>query len=119
MQYDNNVPIYLQVIKDIKARIVKGEMKPGEKMPSARDLAISYQINPNTSQRIYKELEQDEVCFTKRGLGTFVTEDEKRLETMREEMAADLIVAFVKGMKQLGYEKVHLIDILEHRFDEV
>lgn len=119
MQYDNNIPIYLQVIKDIKARILKGEMQPGEKMPSARDLAIRYQINPNTAARIYKELEQDEICFTKRGLGTFVTEKEERVNTIREEMAAELITSFVKGMKQLGYKKVDLVHILEHRYEDI
>lgn len=119
MQYDNNIPIYLQVIKDIKTRILNGEMKPGEKMASARDLAIQYQINPNTSARIYKELEQAQICFTKRGLGTFVTEDEKRLETIREEMAAEQITVFVKGMKKLGFGKADLLRILEHQYEDI
>ena len=118
MIYDNNLPIYLQVINDIKKRVVTGDMKAGEKMPSARDLALQYQINPNTSQRVYKELEMESICITKRGLGTFVTEDEERIEKMREEMASQYIIAFIKGMKGLGYSKEELIHILEHQFDE-
>lgn len=119
MQYDNNLPIYLQVDKDIKTRIVKGDMKPGEKMPSTRDLALMYQINPNTAQRVYKELETERVCETKRGLGTFVTQDNTRINQLREEMAAENIISFIKGMKELGYQKEQLVHILEHQFDEV
>lgn len=119
MQYDNNLPIYLQVDKDIKTRIVKGDMKPGDKMPSTRDLALMYQINPNTAQRVYKELEMERVCETKRGLGTFVTQDNTRINQLREEMAAENIISFIKGMKELGYQKEQLIHILEHQFDEV
>ena len=118
MIYDNNLPIYLQVINDIKKRVVTGDMKAGEKMPSARDLALQYQINPNTSQRVYKELEMESICVTKRGLGTFVTEDTEKIERMREEMASQHIIAFIKGMKGLGYNKEELIHILEHEFDD-
>ena len=119
MQYENNIPIYLQVIRQIKNSIVIGELKPGEKMLSARDLAIKYSINPNTAARIYKELEREEVCFTKRGLGTFVTEDTKKLGTIREEMASQLIRNFVEGMEQLGFEHQEMIEILLHRYDNL
>lgn len=119
MIYDPNIPIYLQVIKDIKAKISNGDMKPGDKMPSARELAIQYQINPNTSSRVYKELEQGNVCYTKRGLGTFVTEDNTRLAQIKEEMAAELIGTFVKGMKKIGYTKSEIIHILERRYDDM
>jgi len=119
MQYDPNIPIYLQVTKDIKTRIMNGEMKPGDKMPSARELAIQYQINPNTSARVYKELEQGGVCYTKRGLGTFVTDDPARLEQIKEEMAATLITTFIKGMKEIGFSKSELIHILERRYDDM
>ena len=114
MVYDNNLPIYLQVINDIKMRVVTGNMKAGDK----RDLALQYQINPNTSQRVYKELEMESICVTKRGLGTFVTEDTEKIERMREEMASQHIIAFIKGMKGLGYNKEELIHILEHEFDD-
>ena len=54
MEFQNNYPIYLQIADDIKRRIVIGELHPGDKLPSNIDLAVSYTVNPNTVQRIYR-----------------------------------------------------------------
>lgn len=117
LEFDNNVPIYIQVLNDIKSDIVKGALLPGEKMLSARDLAIKYQINPNTASRIYKELEAEELCYTKRGLGTFVTEDQEKVENIKEEMSNALIDTFIKGMKELGFSKEQLIEMISERYE--
>ncbi len=117
MEFDNNIPIYLQVINAIKRDMVNGVISLGEKLPSGRDLAFKYKINPNTANRIYKEMEAEDVCFTKRGLGTYVTEDVDKLKKIREEMAGTLLDNFIEGMKQLGFTKEELIQLLEQRFD--
>ena len=65
MEFETNKPIYLQVIEDIKRRMVAGELPPGEKLPSVRDLAVAYTINPNTASRVYREMEQMSLCFTR------------------------------------------------------
>lgn len=119
MEFDNNVPIYLQVIREIKQSIVNGTLALGEKLPSARELAIQYQINPNTANRIYRDMEADGLCFTRRGLGTFVTEAEETRVRIREEMAEQLLFSFVKGMRTLGYEKEALLRLLEQTYDAV
>ena len=75
MKFQTNYPIYLQIADDIKRKIVVGELHPGDKLPSNIDLALQYEVNPNTAVRIYKELEQESIFFTKRGIGTFLTED--------------------------------------------
>ena len=75
MNYDPMTPIWLQVATQIKQQIVTGVLPPGAKLPGGRDLAVQYGINPNTAARIYQEMEREGVCETKRGLGTFVTED--------------------------------------------
>ncbi|QHQ61804.1 GntR family transcriptional regulator [Anaerocolumna sedimenticola] len=117
MEFDNNIPIYIQVINDIKKDIINGALALGEKLPSGRDLAYKYKINPNTANRIYKEMEAEEICYTKRGLGTFVTEDKEKLKNIREEMAGSLLDSFIEGMKQLGFTKEELIHLLEHKYD--
>ena len=113
MEYNTSQPIYLQVADAIRREIVTGKLQPGDKLPSVRDLAILYTINPNTVSRVYKELEMDEVCFTRRGIGTFVTEDEKKVQMMKEEMAEKLVSEFLEGMKQLGFTRQEAIDALE------
>ena len=103
MEYVNNKPIYLQVIEDIRKKMITGEIPPGDKLPSVRDLALSYTINPNTASRVYREMEQMSLCFTRRGLGTFITEDPKIYDQIRNEMTHDCLADFVKGMHSLGY----------------
>ena len=116
MEFDHKVPIYIQVIRDIKIAIIKGQIGLGEKLPSGRDLALQYKINPNTSSRIYKELEQEGITFTKRGLGTFVTEDQQKLIEIREELSEGLFDNFIFGMKEIGYQKDEVIEMLNKKY---
>lgn len=75
MNYNAEMPIYLQVIHDLKKKMIQGKILPGEKLPSNRELAVLYKINQNTAARIYREMETHGYCYTKRGIGTFVMEE--------------------------------------------
>ncbi|WP_313339045.1 GntR family transcriptional regulator [Sedimentibacter sp.] len=113
MEFNNNIPIYIQVIEKIKQEIVTGKLKSGEKMPSSRDYGNELGINFNTVARVYKEMEMEELLFTKRGLGTFVTESEDRVGQLRYEMAKKQIENFIFNMKQIGYTKEDMIKFIE------
>ena len=115
MEYNSSLPIYLQAANSIKQDIVTGKLSPGARLPSVRDLAVEYTINPNTVSRVYKELEMEGVCFTRRGMGTFVTEDPERVQ---EEMAGTLIREFLEGMEQLGFSRAQAIGLLEKEQSE-
>lgn len=119
MEFDNTIPIYIQVIQQIKLEMIRGELPPGEKMPSARDLALKYQINPNTANRIYKELETEELVFTKRGLGTYVTENPQTLLQIREELAKKQLQEFITQMKAIGFSKEDLVSSVLAEYDRV
>ena len=118
MEYNSSLPIYLQAANSIKQDIVTGKLSPGAKLPSVRDLAVEYTINPNTVSRVYKELEMEGVCFTRRGIGTFVTEDPERVQQLKEEMAGALIRVFLEGMEQLGFSRAQAIGLLEKEQSE-
>ena len=118
MEYNSSLPIYLQAANSIKRDIVIGKLSPGAKLPSVRDLAVEYTINPNTVSRVYKELEMEGVCFTRRGRGTFVTEDPERVQQLKEEMAGALIREFLEGMEQLGFSRAQAIGLLEKEQSE-
>ena len=75
MQFDNSLPIYQQVVTAIKKEIAAGRIAPGDKLPSCRDLAVQYRINPNTAARVYQVLETEHVTETRRGTGTYVREE--------------------------------------------
>lgn len=113
MEFDNSVPIYVQVINKIKRDIISGTLKPGDKMPSTRDLAKELGINPNTTARVYKEMERDNLCYTKRGLGTYITESNERIELIRKEMADELINNFINGMLQLGFDYEDMVNFIK------
>ncbi|QFJ53800.1 GntR family transcriptional regulator [Pseudobutyrivibrio xylanivorans] len=112
MQYDSKTPIYMQVITAIKLDIINERIKCGEKLPSSRDLAVKYTINPNTAARVYQELEREGVCYTKRGMGTFVTEDAERIQSCRHEMAQSCLNDFLKHIFELGISKEEAIDMI-------
>ncbi len=103
MDYDMNSPIYLQVIDQIKKKIITGELIPGRKLPSTRELAYEFEINPNTAARVYSEMEAMGLSFTKRGLGTFLTEDKELIESLSKEKINSLVSGFVSDMRLHGY----------------
>ena len=115
MEYNTTIPIYLQVVTAIKQDILKGKLSPGDRLPSGRDLALAYTINPNTAARVYQELEREALCFTRRGLGTFVTEDLTLISRIRTEMAEHLVSDFLKSMDQLGVPRAEVLQMIEKK----
>ena len=113
MDFKTELPIYLQVMTHIKRDIITGVIHPGEKLPSVRDLALQYTINPNTASRVYRELEAENICFTRRGMGTFVTEDTERINRMKRETAQELIQQFMEGMAHLGFTCDETMNLIE------
>ena len=113
MQYDANSPIWLQVMNLIRMDIVTGKRAPGEKLPGGRDLAVQFSINPNTAARVYRELEDARLVETRRGMGTFVTQDTARLQALRLEMAEKAAREFTDRMTQLGFSKQETVRLLE------
>lgn len=117
MEYKANSPIYLQVIQDIKRKIISGELTYGEKLPSSRELALQYEINPNTAARVYNEMELEGIAFTKRGIGTYVTE-EPIGDRLRKEITDELLMEFDKTISGLGYSKKEIVAMIEEYYKE-
>lgn len=112
MKFNTATPIYQQVVADLKKKIVNGTIHPGDKLPSGRDLAVEYKINPNTSSRVYALLEEQGITYTKRGIGTFVIDDENIVDILKEEMANHLLTFFMNNMHELGYSSDDIIDLI-------
>jgi GntR family transcriptional regulator len=70
----SHVPIYLQIADEIRAAVAAGIYRPGEALPSLRAMAVEAQVNPNTVQRAYDELEREGLVYSQRGRGLFVAE---------------------------------------------
>ena len=112
MEFRNSIPIYLQVMEDMKREMVTGGLPAGSRVESIRVLAARYGINLNTMQRVCAELERQGLLETKRGVGSFVTGDWERLSALREEMAQTLVTAYLRGMAGLGFSRLEAVERL-------
>jgi len=111
--FQDNLPIYSQLVDHLKHAVVSGEYPPGGKLPSVRELAADAGINPNTVQRAFSELEREALIYTQRTSGKFVTEDTTKIETVKQELAESEIHHFLTSMLGLGYDRGQVLAMLE------
>lgn len=103
--FNPNIPIYLQVIEQIKTQIVAGKLCPGGKIDSVRDLAVAYGANPNTIQRALSELERDGLLKSERTIGRYISDDINLIHQVKDELALKYIQVFIEDMDNLGFSK--------------
>ena len=103
MDFDLARPIYQQIIDEYKKKLIRGELRQGDKILSQREYAEKARTNPNTVQRAYREMENMKLVETVRGQGTFVCIAPEQLELIRNEMAGSVIELCVSEMKALGF----------------
>ena len=112
-EFDNNIPIYIQLVEQLKIYIISGRIKPGERLPSVRDLALQTKVNPNTMQKALVELEDLKLVYTERTNGRFVTDDEKIIDKYKKKYADELSKKYILSMKNIGYDNEDIIDYLK------
>lgn len=98
-------PIFIQIIEKIQMDIISGVYKPGDKLPSVRELAAEASVNPNTMQKALSELERTGLVYSQRTSGRFITEDKKMIDELKSELAKEIISQFLENMKKLGFQK--------------
>lgn len=113
MQFDNASPIYKQIIENFKKKMIRGELKRGDKILSQREYAQMATVNPNTVQRAYREMETMNLVETLRGQGTFVCVTPEQLTEMKKEMAASLLASFITEMRSLDYSDEDILEQLK------
>ncbi|WNF35167.1 GntR family transcriptional regulator [Bacillaceae bacterium IKA-2] len=111
--FDNSKPIYLQLIDYFFQKICNGSLKPGEKLPSVRETAVDVGVNPNTVQRTYAEMERRGVVESRRGQGSFVTENEYLLKQLRTDISEQYVTNFIQYMKNNGFSNAEILEQVE------
>ena len=111
--FDDKLPIYLQIIQILKADIARGKYQTGEKLPAVRELALTAGVNPNTMQRAMMEMEREELVYSQRTAGRFVTEDGERIRRLRESLARNQVKDFLEGMYQLGFQLGEIVTFVQ------
>ena len=113
MNFNNDRPIYLQLLEQLQVFIVSGNINTGEKLSSVRDLALIYKVNPNTVQKALQELENTGLIYTERTNGKFVTKDRKLIEKYKQKLAKEKVDNYFKSMNELGFSTLEAINYLK------
>ena len=106
-------PIYAQILEVIQLRIIVGQYRPGEKIPSVRELAAEAGVNPNTMQKALTELERSGLVMAQRTSGRMVTENKEMIREIRNQLAREQVQEFVNKMKELGFERDEIVTLLK------
>lgn len=111
-EFKDQRPIYIQLIEQIKLKIISGEYKPGQKFPTVRELAEEASVNPNTIQKALSELERAGFVYSQRTSGRFITEDVEMIKEIKLDIAKDQAKNFLKSMKSLGLSNEEIMEFL-------
>ncbi|MCL2136914.1 MAG: GntR family transcriptional regulator [Coriobacteriia bacterium] len=113
LTFDDRYPIYRQIVQQFNRAFVRGDILTGERIPSIRELSNLLKVNANTIQRVYQEMERDELINSRRGTGYFVTEDQDRIDGLRLQLVEESMQRFVEEMRALGNQDEDIIDRLQ------
>ncbi|MCI9493031.1 MAG: GntR family transcriptional regulator [Lachnospiraceae bacterium] len=106
-------PIFIQIIEKIQMDIISGAYRPGDKLPSVRELAQEASVNPNTMQKALSELERTGLVYSQRTSGRFITEDTIMIDQLKSELAKEVVTEFLETMQKLGFQREETISLLE------
>ena len=115
---EDNMPIYMQIMNRRRDAIASGELAAGDKVPSVREFASEFEVNPNTMQRALMELEREGILVSERAIGRFVTDDRSRIDAMRREAGSRAADAFIRQMADLGFSEEEMLDFFRERYGE-
>lgn len=101
--YRHEIPIYLQLIDIMRSRIIDGSYRTGERLPSIRDMALEYEVTPNTIQRALSVFEQEGIILTESTNGKYITSDPQCIQKLREEHLRQSMHTLLTGLTESGY----------------
>ena len=116
--FDERYPIYQQIIHRFSRSLVKGELNPGDRIPSIRELAVDLKVNTNTIQRSYQEMERSNMIYSQRGTGYFVMNDDRLVDTVKDNMVRESPTRFLEEMRALGYDNGQILAELGRQLGE-
>src|SRR5581483_7251352 len=110
----SGVPIYLQLVEQVKRSVALGVLAPGEQLPTVKQLAVDLTVNPHTVARAYRDLERDSVIETAPGRGSFVRADGAASQSSAvADVAADAVTLAVREAKSLGLSAASVRELFE------
>ena len=116
IDHKSGVPFYRQIIEQIKFAIARGDLTPGDRLPTVRQLAVDLSINPNTVIRAYRELEHEGLLATRRGAGVYISSAGSRL-TRRERtrILTERVDVLLAEARQMDVTLDELLELVRRR----
>ncbi|EHR38042.1 GntR family transcriptional regulator [Facklamia languida] len=116
MNFTSNQPIYTQIIEQVKDRIIRGDYPPGYQLPSRRQLAQEWKVNPNTVQKAFKEMEDLAIIVTPPNRPSIVTTDQVCLRQLKNEALVHSLQALCYLVRDLDMDLETVIDQLRQKY---
>lgn len=116
--FNNRDPVYLQVVRYFKEQIAIGKLEAGQDIPSRRELAAMLKINPNTAQKAYKEMEEQDLIFTERNFPSRITTNTEVLNSIREELITEAVDSFVNAIRPINVPLDELLSLIKEKYQE-
>lgn len=116
--FNGRDPVYLQVVRHFKEQLATGRLEAGQIIPSRRELGAILKINPNTAQKAYKEMEEQQLIVTEGNSASRITLDENVLRSIRSELISDAVDAFVVSVRKIEVPVEELLDIVKQKYLE-
>lgn len=117
-QIDNNKPVYIQLVEQLKMKIISGEIELDSKLDSVRNLAAEAMVNPNTMQKALAELERQGFVYSKRTSGRFVTDDKALIDKERKNLVKESVKSSLETLINLGYTDEEIIRLIKEILKE-
>ena len=112
----SGVPFYRQIIEQVKFAIAREDVRPGDRLPTVRQLAVDLSVNPNTVIRAYRELEIEGVLETHQGSGTFVGQKQPEVDELeRQRMLDQILTELLARAMGYGFSLRDVLEGLRHR----
>lgn len=115
-EFNHHQPIYRQLIDHFCQLIVSGSWVAGDRVDSVRNLAVLYEVNPNTIQKALSELEREGLLYTERTSGRFITRDQHLIKLVRQQLACEKTEQFITQMTALGCSKEELVELIQQNW---
>lgn len=118
-EFNNNSPIYLQITKFFEAMVFLGELKPGDLIPSRRELAGEMRVNLNTVQKSYAYMEEIGLITTEKNRYSVITKDTDKIEELKNNYIKEPLIIFLKTMKSINISKDSILELIDKYYDIV
>jgi len=117
IKFQYGTPIYEQVVYAVKKAIVSGQLKPGDRFPSVREIAKELRINPNTAQKVVAHLAREEMLEMKPGIGSIVSELSTATKVQRDRILNNEVEKLVVESKRLSITKKEVVDAIDRNWE--